>query len=58
MGSRARLGFGLGVMAWGAVGLYISDQSEKWGMKASKEEKEVVNRMVPKITVVDNEKSR
>lgn len=43
-------------MAWGAIGLYLSDRSENWGMKPSNEDKEALSRMVPKIRVVDNEK--
>ncbi len=41
-------------MAWGAVGLYLSEQSEKAGvMRASEEDKAAIERLIPKVRFVD-----
>ena len=53
---RTRVGVGLAFLAWGAVGLYISDNAEKkLGFEATQKEKEALQAAVPRITVVERE---
>ncbi|KAK7927792.1 hypothetical protein PG985_004790 [Apiospora marii] len=55
---RMRLGVGLGLLAWGAVGLQLSDRAEdKYGFKASDEEKARLRQLVPRIVTVDRDSS-
>jgi hypothetical protein len=54
---RTRIGVGIAVLAWGTVGLYISDTAEKkLGFEPSEKEKQALEAVVPKITVVEREK--
>ncbi|KAG5939275.1 hypothetical protein E4U59_003244 [Claviceps monticola] len=51
---KTRLYFGIGVMAWGTIGLYLSDKAEeKYGFTPSEEDKEALWKFVPKVTVVE-----
>ncbi|OHE98807.1 hypothetical protein CORC01_05896 [Colletotrichum orchidophilum] len=52
---KTRLGFGVAVLAWGGAGLYFSDQAEE-KYQPTPEEKAVVDKYVPKVTVVDRSK--
>ncbi|KAK2063664.1 acyl-CoA N-acyltransferase [Colletotrichum caudatum] len=52
---KTRLGVGVAVLAWGAAGLYLSDQAEE-KYRPTPEEKAVVDKYVPKVTVVDRSK--
>lgn len=53
-----RLGVGLGLLAWGAVGLQLSDHAEdKYGFKASDEEKARLRQLAPRIVTVDRDSS-
>ncbi|KAK8128273.1 hypothetical protein PG984_009381 [Apiospora sp. TS-2023a] len=55
---RMRLGVGLGLLAWGAVGLQLSDRAEdKYGFKASDEEKARLRQLAPRIVTVDRDSS-
>ncbi|KXH61740.1 hypothetical protein CSAL01_09654 [Colletotrichum salicis] len=49
---KTRLGFGVAVLAWGGAGLYYSDRAEE-KYQPTPEEKAVVDKYVPKVTVVD-----
>ncbi|KAK7441682.1 hypothetical protein Landi51_10039 [Colletotrichum acutatum] len=49
---KTRLGFGVAVLAWGGAGLYFSDRAEE-KYQPTPEEKAVVDKYVPKVTVVD-----
>ncbi|KAI1107014.1 hypothetical protein F4804DRAFT_299110 [Jackrogersella minutella] len=52
----ARMGVGLGLLAWGAIGLHMSDRAEeRYGLKATEEDKAALAKVVPRITVVDRE---
>jgi hypothetical protein len=45
---------GCGFMAWSVIGLALSDAAEKkFGLEPSAEEKERIQRVIPKITTVD-----
>ncbi|KAI0132315.1 hypothetical protein BJ170DRAFT_680201 [Xylariales sp. AK1849] len=56
---RMRLGVGVGLLAWGAIGLQLSDRAEeKFGFKASEEEKAAVSQLAPRIITVDKGKDR
>jgi len=53
---RTRIGVGLAFLAWGAVGLYISDNAErKLGFEPSQKDKEALEAVVPKITLVERD---
>lgn len=55
----ARLGVGGGFVAWGVIGLYLSDKvEEKLGYTATEEDKAALDRLTPKIHVVDREQGR
>lgn len=54
--SKAKLGVGAGLLVWGVVGLYLSDQAEeKYGFKPSEKDKADLDKMTPKIRLVDRE---
>jgi hypothetical protein len=56
LSSRTRVGLGVGLLAWSAVGLYLSDRAEEaFGFKPSEEDSAALNRMTPTISVVDKE---
>jgi len=53
---RTRLTVGLGIIAWGAIGLYVSDTAEKkFGFEPSERDKEALREVMPKITVVEKD---
>lgn len=53
---KTRLGVGLAFLAWGTIGLYISDNAEKkLGFEATEKDKEALGSVVPRITMVERE---
>jgi hypothetical protein len=49
-----RAGVGVGIITWGVVGLYLSDQAEeKLGYTPSEKDKEELWKWAPKVTTVD-----
>lgn len=53
---KAKLGVGLGLLTWGAVGLYMSDQAEeKFGFTPTEKDKAALEKIKPKIHLVDRE---
>ncbi|KAK1766727.1 hypothetical protein QBC33DRAFT_423328, partial [Phialemonium atrogriseum] len=51
---KARLGVGAGLVAWSIVGMYMSDRAEeKFGFTPSEADKAALDRMIPKVHVVD-----
>lgn len=56
LSSKTRVGLGMGIIAWGAVGLYLSDRAEE-KYEAPPEDKAVVDRYVPRVTVVEKDGS-
>jgi len=45
---------GLGLLAWGTAGMYVTDTAEKkLGFEASEEDKEALKAFTPKITIVE-----
>lgn len=60
MSSKAKLGVGTAMVAWGVVGLYLSDRAEeKYGYTPSEKDKAALEDMVPKIRFIDSqERSR
>ncbi|KAL7627436.1 hypothetical protein AAE478_001629 [Parahypoxylon ruwenzoriense] len=51
---RTRIGVGLGLLAWGAIGLQLSDRAEeRYGFTPTEEDKAALTKMVPRITAVD-----
>jgi hypothetical protein len=51
---KTRLALGAGIIAWGAAGLYLSDQAEeKFGFTPTEEDKEVLRKYTPRITTVN-----
>ncbi|KAI5366217.1 hypothetical protein Slin14017_G038570 [Septoria linicola] len=55
---KTRLLVGGGIMAWGAIGLFISDKAEQaFGLTPTEQDKEKLQDAIPKIQfVVDKEK--
>jgi hypothetical protein len=46
-------------LAWGAVGLYLSDRAEeKFGFTPTEEDKAALARLTPKIHVIEREQGR
>ncbi|PSS02124.1 hypothetical protein BD289DRAFT_422646 [Coniella lustricola] len=59
LSSKARLGLGVGLVAWGVVGLYMSDRAEeKFGFTPSEKEKAEIERLKPKLHIIDNKEER
>ncbi len=55
----AKLGVGGGLLVWGVVGLYVSDRAEeKFGFTPTEEDKAALERLTPKIHVVEREQGR
>ncbi|KAI3402138.1 hypothetical protein diail_67 [Diaporthe ilicicola] len=53
---KARLGVGVGLLGWGVIGLYMSDHAEeRFGYTPSDQDKAAMERMKPKIHVVDRD---
>ncbi|KAE9363449.1 hypothetical protein N431DRAFT_431666 [Stipitochalara longipes BDJ] len=53
---KTRVGVGMAFLAWGAIGLYISDTAEKrLGFEPSQKDKEALDAVVPKITLVERD---
>ncbi|KAK4068588.1 uncharacterized protein Triagg1_7236 [Trichoderma aggressivum f. europaeum] len=51
---KTRLGVGVAIIAWGGLGLYLSDKAEeKLGFTPTEEDKAELRNMTPKITTVD-----
>lgn len=56
---RARLSVGAGLLAWGVVGLLLSERAEqKLGLTPSEEDKAALDRMLPKITVAERDQRK
>ncbi|CAN8102193.1 unnamed protein product [Discula destructiva] len=56
LSSKAKLGVGVGLLAWGVVGLHMSDRvEEKYGFTPSEKDKAALESMKPKIRLVDRE---
>ncbi|KAI1807146.1 hypothetical protein F4811DRAFT_507018 [Daldinia bambusicola] len=54
LSSRARIGVGLGLLAWGAIGLQLSDRAEeRYGFTPTDEDKAALDKILPSVTVVD-----
>ncbi|KIW06111.1 uncharacterized protein PV09_03278 [Verruconis gallopava] len=50
--TKALIGFG--VMGYAALGLYLSDSAEeKFGMKATEEDKEKLKALIPKVHTIE-----
>ncbi|KAM0628157.1 hypothetical protein ACHAPW_007457 [Verticillium nonalfalfae] len=52
LSARTRIGVGIGIIGWGLAGHYLADRAEET-YKAPAEDKAVVDRYVPRVTVVD-----
>ncbi|KAL6698276.1 hypothetical protein J3F84DRAFT_346631 [Trichoderma pleuroticola] len=51
---KTRLGVGVAIIAWGGLGLYLSDKAEeKLGFTPTDEDKAELRNLAPKITTVD-----
>ncbi|KAI1775252.1 putative fatty acid activator Faa4 [Hypoxylon cercidicola] len=56
---RARAGVGLGLLAWGAIGLQLSDRAEeRYGLAATEDDKAALAKVLPRITAVEREVGR
>ncbi|KAL1635724.1 hypothetical protein SLS58_010087 [Diplodia intermedia] len=53
---KTRLLFGLGLLAWGTIGLYSTQATERaFDMVPTDEDKRKLDQAIPKISVVDKE---
>ncbi|KAI1090138.1 hypothetical protein F5B19DRAFT_464405 [Rostrohypoxylon terebratum] len=53
---RVRAGVGLGLLTWGAVGLYLSDRAEeRYGLTPTEDDKAALAKVFPSITTVDRD---
>ncbi|KAI1133756.1 hypothetical protein F5Y10DRAFT_4454 [Nemania abortiva] len=50
---KTRIGVGLGLLAWGAIGLQLSDRAEERYFKPTEEDRAALRQVTPRITVVD-----
>ncbi|KAI0899995.1 hypothetical protein F4806DRAFT_492986 [Annulohypoxylon nitens] len=51
---RVRIGVGLGLLTWGAVGLHLSDRAEeRYGFTPTEEDKAALDKVLPRIITVD-----
>jgi hypothetical protein len=56
---KTRLGVGLGILAWGGAGLYLSDQAEdRYGLKPTEKDKAELEKYAPKVVAVDKPQGR
>ncbi|KAI1344614.1 hypothetical protein F5Y15DRAFT_411439 [Xylariaceae sp. FL0016] len=55
---RTRIGVGLGLLAWGVVGLQLSDRAEEKYFKPTEEDREALRRATPRITTVERGEGR
>ncbi|KAF2455063.1 hypothetical protein BDY21DRAFT_290086, partial [Lineolata rhizophorae] len=55
---QARMLLGVGIMAWGLAGLWLSDRAEQaFGFTPTDEDKARLAQTIPKIRTVDREQS-
>ncbi|GAW25532.1 putative fatty acid activator [Rosellinia necatrix] len=52
---KTRIGVGLALLAWGAVGLHLSDRAEERFFKPTDEDRAALRNMVPQITAVERD---
>ncbi|KAH7314200.1 hypothetical protein BKA65DRAFT_466740 [Rhexocercosporidium sp. MPI-PUGE-AT-0058] len=53
---RTRILVGASFLAWGTLGLYITDRAEsRFGLEASESDREALGRVVPSVRVVERE---
>ncbi|KAF7559666.1 hypothetical protein G7046_g4498 [Stylonectria norvegica] len=51
---KTRAGVGVGILAWGAVGLYLSDRAEeKFGYTPTEQDKAALSRYTPKLITIE-----
>lgn len=56
MSPKSKLGVGVGMVVWGVVGLRLSEKAEdKFGYKPTEADKDALEKMTPKITVIKRE---
>lgn len=49
----------MGIIAWGGIGLYLSDQAEeRFGFSPSAKDKEELEKLKPRIIAVEKTESR
>lgn len=57
LSSKTRMGFGVAVIAWGAIGLWASDKAEE-KKPATEADKAALAKYTPSIRAVDREEKR
>ncbi|KAI1430234.1 hypothetical protein F5Y12DRAFT_722708, partial [Xylaria sp. FL1777] len=50
---KTRIGVGLGLLAWGVIGLQLSDRAEERYYKSTEEDHAQLREMLPSITTID-----
>ncbi|KAI2621359.1 hypothetical protein GGS21DRAFT_494634 [Xylaria nigripes] len=52
---KARIGVGLGLLAWGAIGIQLSDRAEERYFQPTEEDRAALRQMAPRITMVERD---
>ncbi|KAI1116918.1 hypothetical protein F5Y14DRAFT_37961 [Nemania sp. NC0429] len=55
---KTRIGVGLGLLAWGALGLQLSDRAEERYFKPTDADRAALHQLTPRITTVDRDSGR
>ncbi|CAJ2513801.1 Uu.00g019200.m01.CDS01 [Anthostomella pinea] len=56
---RTRIGVGVGLLAWGVIGLQLADRAEeRYGFTPTEADREALSKMAPKITTVERNQDR
>ncbi|KAI0877272.1 hypothetical protein GGS24DRAFT_497972 [Hypoxylon argillaceum] len=55
LSTKTRIGVGLGLLAWGLIGLQLSDRAEERYFKPSEEDRAALRQITPRVTTVDRE---
>ncbi|KAJ8124718.1 hypothetical protein O1611_g8922 [Lasiodiplodia mahajangana] len=50
---KTRIGVGLGLLAWGVIGLQVSDRAEERYFKSTEEDRAALRQVTPRITIVE-----
>ncbi|KAI0111952.1 hypothetical protein F4814DRAFT_374424 [Daldinia grandis] len=51
---RTRIGVGLGLLAWGAIGLQLADRAEaRYGFTPTEDDKAALAKILPSVTAVE-----
>lgn len=53
---KTRMGVGAAIIAWGTIGLYVTDSVEKpLGFEPSEQDRQALDAVIPKISIVERD---